>query len=209
MVRRTRRPARGRTVRRRASLVKVISRRDTGFCFSPRPDPPAWKASPWWPFTLFFSFTQASSIKANQLDAVVSAALGWKDYVKGTANIPMAYRMQSVRAYGLSSQPIQLDAYELISGKHIAQSFNDMGGKFTYSSVGFRWGTQSKIDILTNGDDTPIFYVNGFAGDSTIVVYLQVLLRALDAPVPALTMAEARLGRTDPSPLDLDSMVLH
>lgn len=214
---RPRRAATRRTQRSRARLTtRALNRRESGFTFSPKADPPTWTAAPWWPFTLFLSASSNLTYKATSLDKDVSTALGWDKYVVSSKTVPMAYRIQSVRAYGLASQPIQLDAYELVGGTHIARSINDMGGKFTYSAVGYRWGAQSKFDILTTNNSDTLFYVGGGTTSAKVIVYLQLLVRAVDPPSPIVSMTRVRASatgavqrfETQATSLNLEDMVL-
>lgn len=177
------------------ALTRRENRRDTGVGYKPSPTPPKWTAAPWWPLTVVTVQKEAYTFTVKDVAYLIRQSLGWDGYVDSKeVPLPVDFRVQNVRIYGTKSQPIQLEAYELLGGKHITKEQSDFGGKFTYSSLGFRWGTQSKIDVLNDSDkmgpdnNAPqtLFYVNGFADEGKIIVYVQVLLKAKDAPTPSL-----------------------
>lgn len=207
------RRGRTRTTRRRnnpiRTMTRTIVRHETGTSFKPSPTPPMWTASPWWSLTLVNSYVKDEVITVTTVANYIRLALGWNGYVKGTSSLPISFRMVSVRLYGLASQPIQLTAYEILGGKHIARETNNFGGKFTYSTCGWRWGTQSRIDVLQESDLQPegkeklrVCSFGGASETQKVLLYIQVLFKAADAPTASFTSLRARI------PLSLDDMEL-
>lgn len=203
---RTRRSARRRPQNTVRTLTRRLARHEAGTSFKPAPTPPMWTATPWFPLTIVDSYTATTVITVETVANTIRAALGWKTaIIPGAGSVqssplPISFRMVSARLYGMSAQPIQLTAYELLGGKHLAKELNDIGGKSSYSSVGWRWGTQSRIDVLQETDTTSssstdkqkVVTVSGTANNSRLLLYLQVLFKAADAPTVSQTLAKAR-----------------
>lgn len=208
-----RRASRVRTSPR--SLVRREARLQSGVAFKPSPNPPLWTGSPWFPLTVVNAYKANATIHTEHLGDMIRKALGWNDFVKSsggkTTKLPITFRVLTARIWGLAGQPVQLTPYEILGGNHITREIDDIGGRITYSTAGWRWGASSRIDMLQECDGgtaectktIPIVALQGASESAQVLLYIQVLFRAADAPSPSLQMA-----RLTAKPLSLSEMEL-
>lgn len=188
---------------------RAISRTTTGVRFVPPVDPPEYVSAPWWPFTLILIATGDEAVTAKIMYDQVLQQLDLKKFVSGTATVPLEMRLDSVRAWGLAKQPIQLSVYDRLGKHHRLAELSDYGTPINYSRVGWRFGSLAHSDALGSTETETLYEVSGGSTANKILIYNHILIRIPNAPKPVQDALTALRSQCNPRAMDFDLCGIH
>lgn len=212
--RRSNRPSRrngsGLNSRQPVRFRRAISRTTTGVRFVPPVDPPEYVSAPWWPMTLILIAVTDETVTAQKLYQQVLEQLDVKKYVSmDKSTVPLEMRIDSVRAWGLARQPIQLSVYDRLGKHHRVAEISDYGTPIQYSRVGWRFGSIAHADALGQTETDVLYEISGATSTNKILLYNHILIRIPNAPKPVQAASIALRSQCDRQAMDFDLCGIH
>lgn len=168
-------------------IRRLINKSQRGNEFRPTADPPEYVSCPWWPMTVVMDCDSKADLTPKQVYTALIKVLSWDVYVnKSNSTVPMELRFLSVRAWGLTKQPIELTIYDFDSTSYITE-VADFGGAISFSRVGWKWGVQAMAQVYESSSDSKILELSGkLDATNKALVYIQVLVRCSSTRSPSL-----------------------
>lgn len=178
-----------RTTRPVRKVGRLVNKYAHGVQIRPSADPPSFIAGPWWPITVVLKADSDMTYVPLSLYTAVKEQLSWSAFVDTNKyGIPIEMRLVSVRSWGIGRKPVQLTIYDHLGGKHRIAEISDYGTPTAYSRVGWKFGNIGTGDALQIEDTDPLFQVSGGKTDNIVISYVQLLIRAQNAPKPVTTL---------------------
>lgn len=164
-------------------MKRALERDESGMKIIPPTDPPQYTELPWWPFTLAVGGSSDGKTNDKITFKSLQQSLIAHIFPSGTtAAKAFEIKVRTIRVWGLDKQLIQLTPYEIVgAGSHSLSVLRDYGGQMAFSRVGWKYGTGAHIDPMVD-EETLIATVTT---NGKYLIYVQVLLRVLQAPVVA------------------------
>lgn len=178
-----------------ASITRAIGKLERGVALRPSVDPPSYNPAPWWPMTVVTTIKADTTVNGTQLHTSILASLG-------QSNVNYAFKLVSIRVWGLNRQPLKLTPYEHFGGSTPLRAITDYGDPVHYSRLGYRWGVSSKIDVHTASDTNILYAVHGKLDATNMALcYASLLIRIKDPVAP--TALEAIVDSMSSMPHDM------
>lgn len=172
-------------------FIRTVQRVEMGIPITPSPDPPAWTAAPWWPFTIATPCIANTIYTIEVIHNFLLVSLGM-----GAMNPAPNFRirMVEVRIWGLNKQPICLSIPRLTATNARLKQISDRGSPLRYSRIGWRYGMDSQVS-LAHDSKIEAFSVVGASQTDNILIYIQVLVQCMSA---LTTLSKALMDLSEP-----------